>query len=145
MQENEELELLLKNIQQGLKKYSVKELNQALNVALRNSSDNKYEIDCVLNIVTKHYKISVRSIKNAHTRGNIQDAKQIAYCLLHFNLGFPIRYIARRIFNNWAGSVFNGIKRFKNAKADIKPDKEFLDTYDTLNKELLQLLKKQEA
>ena len=55
MQENEELELLLKNIQQGLKKYSVKELNQALNVALRNSSDNKYEIDCVLNIVTKHF------------------------------------------------------------------------------------------
>ena len=140
MPENKDIGLLLKNIQEGLKNYSIKELNEAIFDALSKKHDKKEEIDYVISLVVKNYKISERTLKKSNARGDGQDAKQIAYCLLYFNLGLPIRYISQRIFFNWPTSVLIGIKRYRNASENVKQDKGFIDTYSKLQQQLLQFI-----
>ena len=57
MPEKKEIELLLKNIQEGLKKYSVKELNDAIITFLNKKEDKSQEIDYVFQIVCEENKI----------------------------------------------------------------------------------------
>ena len=86
MSDNTQIETLLKNIQQGLKKYSVSELNDAIVNALSSKHDKSEEIKYVIAIVCNHFNVSEYSLINIKKRGKIQDAKQIAYCLLYCNL-----------------------------------------------------------
>lgn len=131
MTENKHIETLLKNLQNGLKTHSVKELNDAIIIAINNREDKKADIDYVLNLVADAYNISLKTLMS-NGRGKIVDAKQTAYCLLHINLGLSIRYIAKRIFFNWHTSVFTGIKRLKSANPKVKSDAEFINVYDAL-------------
>jgi chromosomal replication initiation ATPase DnaA len=140
MSDNKDLEQLLKNIQDSLKVYSIKELNQAIIVALNEKHDKTIEINYILDIVSSHYKISIKQLKGRYGKGRIADAKQIAYCLLYFNLGIPIRQIAMKIFFNWPTSVTIGIKRLKNADIKVKSDKEFKDTYQLLTEKLIKVI-----
>jgi chromosomal replication initiation ATPase DnaA len=140
MDENKDLELLLKNLQEGLKNHSIKELNEALVVAINNKYDKKADIDNVLLLVSKKYEISIKTLLSTHGRGKTQEAKQIAYCLLHINLGLSIRYIAKRVFFNWPSSVMIGVKRYKFANPKIKHDAEFLETYNNLQEKLMMYL-----
>jgi len=100
MSENKDFENLLKNIQEGLKIYSVKELNEAIIKALNKKHDKTLEIDYVLTLVATKYGISIKTLKQKNARGKILEAKQISYCLLNQNLGLSIRYIAEKIFFN---------------------------------------------
>lgn len=134
---NREIENLLKNIQEGLKKFSVKELNSAIIKILNKKEDKTREIDYVLNAVCNEYSISRSTLKNKNVRGTLQEAKQITYCLLHFNLGLSIRYIANRVFDNWPTSVSIGIQRYKKADITHKEDKKFVDKYVKLEKKLI--------
>ncbi len=140
MDENKDLEILLKNLQDGLKNHSLKELNDALVVAINNKYDKKADIDNVLLLVCKNYKISIKTLLSSHARGEIQEAKQIAYCLLHINLGLSIRYIAKRVFFNWPSSVMIGVKRYKFANPKVKDDAAFLETYNNLQQKLTMYL-----
>jgi hypothetical protein len=140
MSENKEIELLLKNLQNGLKRHSVSELNDAISIAINNKDDIKSDIDFILSLVAKDYGITIKAIKRNYARGKATDAKQIAYCLLHFNLGLSIRYIAKNVFHNWATSVFTGIKRFKNSDVKVKNDAEFIDRYKRLQEKVIKYL-----
>lgn len=141
MSENKDLEQLLKNIQESLKVYSIKELNQAIIVALNEKHDKTIEINHILDIVSSHYKITIKQLKEKYGKGKIADAKQIAYCLLYFNLGIPVRQIALKIFFNWPTSVTIGIKRLKEADSKVKVDKEFKETYQLLTDKLITLIR----
>jgi chromosomal replication initiation ATPase DnaA len=136
MRENEEVEYLLTNIQKGLKIYSVKELNNAISKILTKKEEKVEEINYVLDLVCEHFEISLSQLKKKGARGRIIDAKQTAYCLLHFNMGLPIRYIAKKIFNNWPNSISTGIKRVKNADIKIKQDEIFMLNYKKLQQKL---------
>jgi hypothetical protein len=140
MSNNKDIENLLKNIQEGLKNYSIKELNEGLVSFLNKKHDKKEEIDYVIDLVTRKFDISERTLKKTNARGSIQDAKQITYCLLYFNLGLPIRYISKKIFFNWPTSVLVGIKRYKNANTAIKDDKVFVDSYLELQIKLVEFI-----
>lgn len=140
MTENKEIEILFKNLQDGLKNHSVKELNHALVSALNNKEDKQDEITYVLHLVCKTYDIGTKSLKSNYMRGKVQDAKQMCYCLLHFNLGLSIRYISKRIFFNWPTSVLLGIKRYKTANLNIKHEREFVETYEILRKSFLEYI-----
>lgn len=140
MTENKEIETLLKNLQEGLKTHSVKELNDAITTAITNKYDKKADIDFVLTIVSKTYEIGIKALMSNHGRGKVQDAKQMAYCLLHFNLGLSMRYIAKKIFFNWPASVLIGINRYKTASPKVKHDVEFMETYTRLQTELLNYI-----
>lgn len=144
MSDNKDLEQLLKNIQEGLKVYSIKELNEAVITALNQKNDKTLEINHTLNLVTSHYSISLKQLKQSYGKGRIADAKQIAYCLLHYNLGIPIRQIAMKIFFNWPNSVTIGIKRLNEADTKIKVDKEFKETYQLLSEKLIKIISQQQ-
>lgn len=135
--DSKDIEYLLKNIQKGLKLYSIKELNRAIIEALNKKDNKKDEIDFVLDIVARNYAISLRSLQKENARGIEQDAKQMVYCLLYFNLGLSMRYISSKVFMCWPTSVLKGIKRYRTANPAIKQDSEFLNTYNKLQKELL--------
>jgi chromosomal replication initiation ATPase DnaA len=141
--DNQDIETLLKNIQQGLKKYSVNELNDAIVKALTDNHDKSEEIKYVMTIVCNEFKVSEYALKNMKKRGSLQEAKQIAYCLLYFNVGLSIREIANNIFFNWHTSVANGIKRFKKSDVQHKQDKAFIDKYIVLRNKLLLFVKEQ--
>ena len=136
MRENEEVEYLLTNIQKGLKIYSVKELNNAISKILTKKEEKIDEINYILDLVCEHFEISMSQLKKKGARGRIIDAKQTAYCLLHFNTGLPIRYIAKKIFNNWPNSISIGIKRVKNADVKIKQEEVFMYNYKKLQQKL---------
>ena len=138
--ENKDFETLLKNLQYGLKTHSVKELNDALTIALNTKYDQKTDIEYVLTLVCKTYEIGIKALLSRHGRGKIQDAKQMAYCLLHFNLGLSVRNIAKKVFSNWPTSVLIGIKRYKTANPKIKSDLEFIDKYKLLQENYLQYI-----
>ena len=137
MSDNQDIGTLLKNIQQGLKKYSVNELNDAIVKALGEKHDKSDEIKYVMTIVCNEFKVSEFALINMKKRGSLQEAKQIAYCLLYYNVGLSIRDIAHNIFYNWHTSVANGIRRYKKSDEQHKQDKQFLDRYISLRKKLL--------
>ena len=142
MEDKKEIKSLLKNIQEGLSKYSISELNEALISILNKKHDKSEEIEYVFHIVTNEFGISVRTLKQKNQRGDINEAKQIAYCLLHLTLGLSIRYIADKIFFNWHTSVSIAIKRFKTINLAVKHDKEFLDKYTKLQIKLIEYINK---
>jgi chromosomal replication initiation ATPase DnaA len=145
MSDNQDIETLLKNIQQGLQMYSVNELNDAIIKALSDKHDKTEVIQYVITIVCNYYDISEYALKNISKRGYLQEAKQIVYCLLYYNVGLSIRYIAKSIFGtNWHTSVTNGINRYKESDIQLKQDREFIEKYSLLRNKLLLFIKEQE-
>ena len=144
MAHEKDIELLLKNIQKGLRKYSVKELNDGIVSFLYKKSDKSHETEYVLEIVCKEYGISLSSLKSKNVRGSIQEAKQIAYCLLHFNLGLSIRQIAEKVFMNWPTSVSLGVRKYKTADSNHVQDKKFITIYEKLQEQLITYIRTQE-
>lgn len=132
-----ELELLLKNIQTGLKKFSIQELNEAIITFLNKKNDKSAEINHIMNIVCEEYKISKEGLKSKKARGTLQEAKQITYCLLHFNYGFSLRYISTNIFQNNHNSVAIGVRKLKNADPNHIIDKKFIEKYNKLQSKLI--------
>ena len=138
MSEKTEVEELIKNIHQGLKKVGLKELNSSLLRLLSSKNDKTVEIDFVLQLVCKEYSLSIHTIKTKYPKGIVQDAKQVAYCLLHFNLNLTIRYIAEKVFMNWPTSVYTGVKRYKQGDINHKADKDFMEKYNKLQEQVIQ-------
>jgi chromosomal replication initiation ATPase DnaA len=143
MSDKTEIENLLKNIQEGLKNYSVKELNEAIIDFINKKDDKTEEIDYVFQIVCDEYKTSPRILKKNNVRGVLHEAKQIIYCILHFNLGLSTRFIADRVFNNWHNSVHSGIKKYKLCDPAIKQDRIFLEKYSLLSAKFIETFTKE--
>jgi hypothetical protein len=143
MNDTKDVELLLKNIQEGLKNYSVKELNEAIISFLNKKDDKSEEIEYVFSIVCEEYNTNKRAIKKNGVRGIVHEAKQIIYCILHFNLGLSTRYIADRVFFNWHGSVYGGIRRLKGCDVNIKQDRLFLEKYNLLSSRFIETFTKE--
>ena len=133
-----ELETLLKNIQKGLKNFTIQELNEAIITFLNKKGDKSVETNYVLSIVSKEYNVNIDSLNSKRARGSLQEAKQVAYCLLHYNLGFSLRYISTRVFFNNHNSVAIGVRKLKNADPNHIVDKAFIEKYGKLEKKLLQ-------
>ena len=138
MSVTKDIESLLKNIQEGLKHYSVKELNDAIISFLNKKDDKSHEIDYVFQLVCEEYKTSARILRKSNIRGTLHEAKQLIYCILHYNLGLSTRYIADKIFNNWHNSVHMGIKRYKNYDPAIKQDRIFMEKYQSLSRKFIE-------
>lgn len=138
MSKEKDIEELLKNIQEGLKNYTLKELNEAIVSFFNKKDDKTQEIYFILEIVSKEFNTNIRTLKKKNVRGDISEAKQLAYCLLHFNLGLSTRYIADKVFNNWHSVVHQAIVRHKTADVTLKPDREFIERYTLLNQKFIE-------
>ena len=84
-----ELADLFKNIQNGLKHYGLNELNFLLCKVLKTKSalEKKDEVNYIVAIVCEHYELSKRNFMTARFGGNSSEARQMASCLLHLNIG----------------------------------------------------------
>tara|TARA_R110000751_G_scaffold258936_4_gene358303 strand:+ start:5002 stop:5442 length:441 start_codon:yes stop_codon:yes gene_type:complete len=141
--DNKEIESLLKNIQLGLQKYSVKDLNKALQSVLSKNGSQANEIQFVLKIVAQKYKISTKTLTQSRARGDIQEARMLSYCLLHFTLGLSIRDIAKNIFNRWHNSVASAIKQYREQQPfKFKVDAEFEEKLKDCQTQLLNFINK---
>lgn len=126
-----EVELLLENLQKGVAKFSLKQVNDTL-VGLINGGDELIDIDkVVVYEVAKFYGLSPATLLTSKARKNITDARHIAYNILHNYYGLSIRDIANR-FNCWHSAVHIGIKRYENLDTTLDMDKVFSDNYDTI-------------
>ena len=143
MGESAELEQLLKNIQSGLKKYSIKELKDGIVSYFNKNDDKTLEINTILNVVSNHFDTTIATLKQKNVHGELHDAKQICYCIMNFQLGLSTRYIAERIFGySVHTNVHRGIMRYKNANMELKPDREFVEKYELLKKQCIDKFKK---
>lgn len=137
---------LLKNIKIGLENHSFRKI--VLN-ALDKKQNKKEETIFVLKCVAEKYNISVRSLVHGSAKHRLKDAKDIAYCLLHLEIGLSQRHIAQRIFFNFPTSVGNGVKRYKLVELNTSTDREFANTqserefrksYNAIKEKLVQFI-----
>jgi len=140
-----ELEGLLKNIQDALKKYSIKELNDALLDLLNKNEPKKELVDATIKSVCKVFEISQRILINSRSRGKIQDARMVAYAIMHNDLNLPMRFIAVNVFKRRShGSVVQSLQTFKELNPEkISYHKELLEKHNkakelTLNNLILR-------
>lgn len=144
MKENKELDVLLRNLQEGLKKYTLKELNEAIVDFLNTKEDKRKEIDIILEVVCKEFNLTLNTLKKPQARGDRGEAKQLTYCLLYNNLGLSTRYISDNIFTGvWHSVIYRAVIRLRNAQPHIKSDKEFLAKYQKLNEKFIDKLTKE--
>ncbi len=133
--ENKELELLFRNIQQGLKRYSLAELNENIGSLVNGENekllDRHRHINVVLDIICNDFKITRSMLLKGRGKGKVQEARKFAFCILYNDLNLTIRYIAKRVFSlKWHTSVSVVLKYHKSLKMDVKPDRLF---YEKLN------------
>jgi hypothetical protein len=145
MSEKSEIISLLKNLQLSLKKYTIKELNEAMNKVLdsenKEQKDKEHQVALVLDTVCNQYSVSKQQLIYSKARGEMRQAKMIAYCVLHFQLELPIRYIAKRIFYlKWHNNVGIAIKHHNNLNPQIKPDKEFINKLEIIKQQVVTQL-----
>lgn len=139
---NSELQSLLKNIQKGLEKFTVKELNDALTKVLAQKQDQGDEIQLILQIVADKYKITKKTLVTSTARGDFQTARMIAYCLLHYILGLSHRHIGKKIFNRGHNCVSSALKRYKSLEPDrFKLDREIEENYKECQLKFVNMIK----
>ncbi len=142
MSEKKELETFFKNVQQSLKRHTLFEINESLQSMINSQSDKlkdrEKDINNVLDAVCKEYDIEKDILIYGKSKKDLQQARSIAYCLLHFELGLPIRYIAKRIFLlNWHNSVGVAIKYHKSLNLNIAPDRKFKEKMEIVKKTIV--------
>jgi len=139
--QNKEFVSLLDNLERCLKTYSVKELNEALVTFFTNKQDNSLEINFILEQVASEYSISKRTLIRSTARGSVQEAREVAYCLLHLNLGLTLRYISLRIFfKNSHTSITRAVEKCRNLSPSSKQDKDFKTIYEKIQKKLTEFI-----
>lgn len=146
MSEKKELEVFFKNIQQGLKRFTLGELNESLHSILQNKEDKQKDkqkqIALVLDSVCKEYGIKRDYLIKGKSKGDLQQARNIAYCILHLDLGLSIRYIAKNVFFlEWHNSVGVAIKYHKELNTDIAPDRKFKEKLELIKSGIVSKIK----
>lgn len=143
---NNDLEKLLRNIQEGLKRYTLEELNEAMVTVLNNKHDKHEETNFVLDKVCEMYSISRRTLVYSVARGQIKVARRLASCLLYYNVGLSHRFIAARVFFcKYHNGISSGIRAFENLNDKVKADREFKGRYEQVQHQLLEFLNKKNA
>jgi chromosomal replication initiation ATPase DnaA len=143
MSGNKQFVALLNNIKEGLKTHTPEELNAAIIEVLNSKHDKAPEIKFVILAVCKKFSISKRTLIKSSARGDIQQARQLTYCLLHMDLGLSIRHVAKKVFNKFPNSVAVAIKYHRNCDEKIPSEREFMEKYAALRNELIEYIKEQ--
>lgn len=128
MNEHKDVEFLLKNIQEGIRLYGVKELNSAISKTLYEKTDKAEEIEFILDTVCAEFNLSRYNLIKSKKHGYVQKARKIIFCLLYFDVGLSLREIGT-IFGKYVRSVAIAIENYKKINLKIKQDKEFSELY----------------
>lgn len=140
MNEHKDVEFLLKNIQEGIKLYGIKELNEAISKTLYEKTDKAEEIEFILNTVCLEFNLSRFNLIKSKKHGYVQKARKLIFCLLYFDVGLSLREIGN-IFGKYVRSVAIAIESYKKLNMKIKQDKEFFDLYARYQQSFLEFVK----
>jgi chromosomal replication initiation ATPase DnaA len=140
MNEGKQVEYLLKNIQEGIRLYGVKELNEAITKTLYKKSDKGEEIEFILEMIAADFNVSRTNLIKSKKHGYIQKARQIIYCLLYFDIGLSLREIGK-IFGKYVRSIAVVIENYRKLNPDFKLDKDFLELYTRYQERILIYIK----
>ncbi len=145
MADQNTLTTFLINTQKALKSHTIEELNAALCVVLKTRYEKIDEVDFVLDITAKAYGISKNTLLKSTSRGKVNVARKLSYCLLNLETGLSTRYIAKRIFQKYQNSISVGILYYKRLDPKIKADREFIEMYEKLRLQILENRKPKNA
>ena len=121
---NKDLADLISNFQNALKVYTPKQLNDAVLLVLNEKHGPPKQVNYVIKAVSSVYKLPENVILSRNTRGVVQEARMVAYAVLHFDLQMSFRHISLKVFKRLShGGVTRTCSQFK----DLKPDKFTLD------------------
>jgi chromosomal replication initiation ATPase DnaA len=143
MDEHKDVGLLLKNIQEGIRLYGVKELNEAITKALYEKTDKASDVEFILDEITKDFNISRNNLILSKRHGYTQKARQLAYCLLYFDIGLSLRAVAT-IFGKYVRSVAIAIENYRKLNPLVKEDRDFLEKYQEYQKKILLNINKEQ-
>lgn len=138
--DKDKLSLLFKTLQKALKSHSINDITDAVSSFLSKKADKHEEVHYVLEIVCSEFNISKRMLTHSPGKGNVFTARNIAYCILHYNLSLPVRHIATIIPKKTHTSVFKAVAYFKTINTDIKVDREFKEVYDRIALKLSEFI-----
>jgi len=144
MNENKQVESLLKNIQEGIRLYGVKELNEAITKTLYKKTDKGSEIEYILNMVCNDYNITKRNLIQSKKHGHIQKARQMCFCLLYFDIGLSLREIGN-VFGKYVRSISVVIENYRKMNPEFKLDREFLELYKKYQENILIHIKEEKT
>jgi hypothetical protein len=119
----------LKLVEENLKAHSIEKLTTLMTEALTESQATPTAIEDVIQVVCSDYKITKAMLLKSRMRGPVQEARHICFCLLHFDLGYHMRFIAFKVFYIFPNAVFVGIKKYKTINPNIANDREFMERY----------------
>jgi chromosomal replication initiation ATPase DnaA len=137
MKESKEVESLFKNIQEGIKFYGVKGLNNAITKTLEKKTTNTGDVDFILNMVCYEYNILKHNLIQSRKHGYVQKARQMCYCLLYFDVGLSLREIGT-VFNKYVRSISCVIENYRKLNPEFKLDEKYLTQYFNFQKRYLE-------
>ena len=135
--ENKQLEVFFKNIQKGLKKFTLDELNDSIDSLVNTDADwertKGKEIATVIGVICKEFEIEKEVLLYGRSKGKTSEARRYAACILHIEYNLPIRFIAKSVFKlNWHTGVTEAVRYYKSLNMEVKPDREFSERLQSI-------------
>ena len=129
-----EIKRLLKNINSGVNKLSLKKFNSVICKAIaRHSNKEETDIDEVVRIICKYFSISIQML-NTKSRGQVYQAKMISFKILNHTLGISAQRIGK-YFKRYPNSITHALKCFEALDPNRRQrDKKIIEDYNECDK-----------
>jgi len=135
-----EIKRLLKNINSGVNKLSLKKFNLVISKAIaRHSNKSENEITDVVKIICKYFGIS-EDILSTKSRGEVYQAKMVCFKILNHSLGISAQRIGK-YFKRYPNSITHALKTFEGLDPNRRQkDKKLLEDYIECDKRVRNLM-----
>jgi hypothetical protein len=135
-----EIKRLLKNINSGVNKLSLKKFNLVISKAIaRHSNKSESEITDTVKIICKYFGIS-EDILNTKSRGEVYQAKMVCFKILNHSLGISAQRIGK-YFKRYPNSITHALKIFEGLDPNRRQkDKKLLEDYLECDKRVRNLM-----
>jgi chromosomal replication initiation ATPase DnaA len=129
-----EIKRLLKNINSGVNKLSLKKFNSVISKAIaRHSNKEETDIDAVVKIICKYFSIS-KEMLNTKSRGQVYQAKMISFKILNHTLGISAQRIGK-YFKRYPNSITHALKGFESLDPKRRQrDQKIIEDYNECDK-----------
>jgi chromosomal replication initiation ATPase DnaA len=129
-----EIKRLLRNINSGVTKLSLKKFNSVISKAIaKNSGKSENEITEVVKIICKYFGIT-EDILKTKSRGEIYQAKIICFKILNHSLGISAQRIGK-YFKRYPNSITHALKNFETLDPKRRQrDKKVFEDYSECEK-----------
>lgn len=139
----ENVGLLFKNLQRGLELCTAEELNEAITSLIIKKVNKGEEIEFILNEICAKYEITKRGLFSGKVH-KIYEARKLACCLLHYELGLSHRNIAVVLKQKYHTKVGFAIRYYKTINKNVKTDREFQEKYRNIQVRLIESINQKE-